>query len=118
MSQLSHCSEGKLSWFDEDSIPALCWIGHPVPAIILPIAFCLLFVLSKYVQCQDRQHQSRQPEKYQEHDHEPVRLRSQLCRGNMLMTHLTTAKRQQEPRIRATAYRSLHDSVLRLVPDY
>ena len=78
MSPTSRCSESKPAWFDEASIPALCWIGHPIPAVVLPIATCLLFAFSKYKQYRDRQRQPRQPEKYQQqqHDQDYVRPKS------------------------------------------
>jgi hypothetical protein len=79
MSTLSRCSEYKQSWFDETSIPALCWTGYPIPAVILSIATFLLFVLSKYVQYLDRQQPWRQPEKYQQHDHMDVCPHFQIC---------------------------------------
>ena len=82
MSPLGPCSEGKLAWFDEASIPALCWIGYPIPAVVLPIATCLLFALSKCVQYQKRQLQWRQPEKYQQYDHDHVRPSSWIRQGN------------------------------------
>jgi hypothetical protein len=82
MSPISRCSESKPIWFDETSIPALCWISQPVPAVVLPIAICLLFAFAKYKQHQERQRQPRQPGKYQQHDHDHVRPDHQIRLSN------------------------------------
>jgi hypothetical protein len=68
MSPSSRCSEGQVAWFDEASTPAVCWIGHPVPAVVFPATVALLFALSEYRAFQERQRQPRETEKYQQHD--------------------------------------------------
>jgi hypothetical protein len=87
MSPISRCSESKPIWFDETSIPALCWISQPVPAVVLPIAICLLFAFAKYKQHQERQRQPRQPGKYQQHDHDHVRPDHQMRLSNACWQH-------------------------------
>ena len=72
MSPSSRCSEGQLAWFDGASTPAVCWMGHPVPAVVFPITVSLLFALSKYRAFQERQRQPRETEKYQHHDRDNV----------------------------------------------
>ena len=72
MSPSSRCSEGQLAWFVEASTPAVCWMGHPVPAVVFPITVSLLFALSKYRAFQERQRQPRETEKYQHHDRDNV----------------------------------------------
>jgi hypothetical protein len=96
MSQHSRCSEGNAAWFDETSIPTLCWVGCPVPAVILPVATCLIFAFSKYRQYQERQLQWQSPGKQQQQQHRDngyVCLALNKSRQQILTTFTTTATR-------------------------